>query len=100
MEKILKKGSKGVVVKIYAMGFNHEDENNPEELIYTLEKNYRIFEEIPKGPPPYRDHELQIELIPGSTPNKMTYRCPHQQKGEIEKMVQYMLDLGIIQPRS
>jgi hypothetical protein len=65
-----------------------------------LEKHHRVFQEIPKGIPPSRDHEHQIELIPGSTPpNKRPYRYPHQQKGEIEKMVQDMLDSGIIQPR-
>jgi hypothetical protein len=58
-----------------------------------------VFQEIPKGLPPSRDHEHQIELIPRSTlPNKRSYRYPHQQKGEIEKMVQYMLDSDIIQP--
>jgi hypothetical protein len=65
-----------------------------------LENHHRVFQEIPKGIPPSRDNEHQIELIPGSTPpNKRPYRYPHQQKGDIEKMVQDMLDLGIIQPR-
>ena len=63
-------------------------------------KHHRVFQEIPKWLPPSRDHEHQIELILGSNPpNKMPYRYHHQQKGEIENMVQDMLDLGIIQPR-
>lgn len=33
------------------------DENIPKELKCTLEKHCRIFEEIPKGLPPSRDHE-------------------------------------------
>jgi hypothetical protein len=65
-----------------------------------LGKHHRVFQEIPKWLPPSRDHEHQIELILGSNPpNKIPYRYPHQQKGKIEKMVQDMLDLGIIQPR-
>jgi hypothetical protein len=65
-----------------------------------LEKNHRVFQEIHKGIPPYRDHEHQIELIPRITPNnKRPYRYPHQKKGDIEKMVQYMLCSGITQPR-
>ena len=46
-----------------------------------------VFQDIPKGLPPYRDHEQQIELIPKSTANKSPHRYPHQRKGEIEKMV-------------
>jgi hypothetical protein len=53
---------------------------------------HRVFQEISKGLPPFGEHEHQIELIPGSIPNKMPYRYPHQQKGEIEIMAQHMLD--------
>jgi len=43
---------------------------------------------------------IKIKIILGSTlTNKIPYRYPHQQKGEIEKIVQDMLDLGIIQLR-
>jgi hypothetical protein len=69
------------------------------KLKFTLEKNHRVFQEIDKGIPPSRDHEHQIELILESMPpNKRPYRYPHQQKGDIEKMVQDMLNSGIIQP--
>jgi hypothetical protein len=60
MENIIKKGSKGVVVKLYSMEVKQEDENIPEELRCTLEKHYRVFQEIPKGLPPSRDHEHQM----------------------------------------
>jgi len=63
-----------------------------------LEKHHKFFQEIPKGFPPSRDHEYQIELIPRSTPpNKRPYSYPRHQKGEIEKSVQDMLDASIIQ---
>jgi hypothetical protein len=64
-----------------------------------LAKTHRDFQEIPKGMHPSRDHEHQIKLIPISTPpNKRPYRYTHQQKGEIDKMVQEMLDASIIRP--
>jgi hypothetical protein len=87
MENLIKNGSKGVMVKLYSMEVKQEDENIPKELIYTLEKHYRFFQEIPKGLPPYRYHEHKIKLI---------LRYPHQQKGEIEKTVQDMLDSSTI----
>ena len=78
MEKILKKGSRGVVVRLYYMEVNHEDENILVELKCTLEKNHKVFQEIPKGLPPSRYHERQIELTPRSIPpNKRSYRYPH-----------------------
>jgi hypothetical protein len=33
------------------------------KLTGTLEKYHKVFQEIPKGLPPSRDHEHQIELI-------------------------------------
>ena len=85
------------MVRLYYMELKQEDENIPEELKWTLEKHHNFFQEIPKGLPPSRDHEHQIELIPRSTlPNKRSYRYPHQQNGEIEKMVQDMMDSGYI----
>jgi hypothetical protein len=96
MEKLLKKGSRGVVVGLYSMEVKKEDENNTKELKCTLEKHHKVFQEIPKGLPPSRYHERQIELTPRSIPpNKRLYRYPHWQKGEIQKMVQHMLDLVV-----
>jgi hypothetical protein len=46
------------------MEVKQEDENILEELKCTLENLHRVFQEIPKGIPPSRDHEHQIELIP------------------------------------
>ena len=63
LEKLLKKGSRGVVVRLYSMKVKQEDENIPEELKCTLEKYQRVFQEIPKGIHPSRDDEHQIELI-------------------------------------
>lgn len=82
MENLIKNGGKLIVVKFYSM--DKEDENIPRELEGTLEKKYRVFQEIPKGIPTSRDHEHEIELIPRSTaPNKRPYKCPQEQKGDI-----------------
>jgi hypothetical protein len=97
IEKILRKGCSRVITIIYSMEVRQGDTNIPLELKCTLEKHHRIFQEITKGIPPYRDCEHQIEIILGSTPpNKIPYRYPYQQKSEIEKMAQDMLDVGNI----
>jgi hypothetical protein len=59
------------------MEVKKKDDNIPKELKCILEKHHRVFREIPKGIPPLRDHEHQIELIHGSTPNKRPYKYPH-----------------------
>ena len=82
MEKLLKMGSSGVVVRLYSMKAKLKDENILEELKCTWEEHHMVFQEIPKGKHPSRDHEHQIELITRSTPpNKRPYRYPHKKKG-------------------
>jgi hypothetical protein len=58
----------------------------------------RICQEMPKGLPPSREHENQIDLILVSTSNIRPYGYPFEQKSEIEKMVLDMLDARIIRP--
>ena len=55
-----------------------------------------LFEEV-LGLPPQRSYDHQITLIPGTEPvNLRPYRHPWEQKNIIEKMVEEMLDSGII----
>jgi hypothetical protein len=63
METLIKKGSKGVVVRLYYVKVKQEDENISEELKCTLEKHHRAFQGIPIELPPYLDHEHHIELM-------------------------------------
>ena len=54
---------------------------------------------MPKVLPPTRDHDYDIHFQLGSVPSNIrSYRYPYAHKCEIEKMVQEMLDVGIIQP--
>ena len=64
-----------------------------------MDKNSNVFEDVPKGLPPHRDYDHAIHLIPGSVPpNIRPYRYPYGQKSEIERMVEEMLEAGIIRP--
>jgi hypothetical protein len=55
----------------------------------------------PHGLPPKRSVDHAIELIPGALPFRLRpYRYTPQQKDEIEKQVQEMLDSGIVQQSS
>ena len=51
------------------------------------------------GLPPNRNHVHQINLKEGSQPLCVTpYRYPNYQKIEIEKIVQELLEYGVIRP--
>ena len=61
--------------------------------------NYSLVFATPTSLPPPRFQDHSIPLIEGSQPVKVKpYRYPHSQKEEIEKLMQGMLDEGIIQP--
>lgn len=63
-----------------------------------LSKFSDVFAE-PQGLPPTRGTEHQIVLKPGSIlKHQYPYRTSHDHKDEIEKIVQKLLDTGIIQP--
>lgn len=73
-------------------------EDIPVELRQLLIKYQRVFD-IPKTLPPSRLCDHRIPLQPNSEPIKVkTYRYPHSQKTEIEKIVNEMLCAGIIEP--
>jgi hypothetical protein len=53
---------------------------------------------MPKGIPPARDHDHVIHLQLVSVPHNIRpYRYPYAKKSEIERMIQEMLEVGIIQ---
>lgn len=68
------------------------------EIEVLLSKFLNIFEE-PDGLPPKRLHDPRIPLLPGSrAANVRPYWYPYIRKVEIEKIVQEMLDAGIVRP--
>ncbi|XP_057425934.1 uncharacterized protein LOC130719329 [Lotus japonicus] len=68
------------------------------ELAILLHTYATVFA-VPTTLPPQRVQDHAIPLQQGSGPIKVRpYRYPHTQKEQIEKMVQEMLDQGIIQP--
>lgn len=69
-----------------------------EQISALLSEFSHLFQE-PSTLPPSRVYDHQIPLIPRAQPmNVKPYRYAPQQKTEIERQVQEMLDTGIIQP--
>jgi hypothetical protein len=99
MKKLLKKGSQGVIAQLCSLDVQTSKPSIPQDIQGVIDKHSKVFEDIPKGLPPTRNHDHDIHLIPGSVPpNIRPYRYPYAQKSEIEHMVEEMLELGIIRP--
>jgi hypothetical protein len=98
MEKLLKKCHSGVIAQLHAIRAT-ETPPVPHDLQALLSKHQMVFS-TPQGLPPSRGvHDHSIPLVPGSLPpNIRPYRHPFSQKNEIEKMVQELLNAGIIHP--
>ena len=55
----------------------------------VVDQHSKVFEDIPIGIPPPRNHDHAIHLIPGTVPpNIRPYRYPYGQKSEIVHMVE------------
>jgi hypothetical protein len=99
MTKLLKKGHQGVIAKLCSLDVQTSKPSIPQDLQRIIDKHSKVFEDIPKGIPPTRNHDHEIHLIPGSAPSNIRpYRYPYTQKSEIEHMVEEMLEVGIIRP--
>jgi hypothetical protein len=96
MEKLLKKGHSGVIAQLHAIQAT-ETPSVPQDLQDILYKHQLVFS-TPQGlPPSHGVHDHSIPLVPRSLPpNIHPYRHPFSQKNEIEKMVQELLNAGII----
>jgi hypothetical protein len=96
----LKKGHQGVIVQLCSLYVQTSKPSIPLYLQGIIDKHSKVFEDIPIGIPPTHDHDHAIHLIPGSVPpNIRPYRYPYAQKSEIERMVEEMLEVGIIRPK-
>jgi transposase InsO family protein len=99
MTKLLKKGHQGIIAQLCSLDVQTSKPSIPQDLQRIIDKHSKVFEDIPKGLPPTRNHDHEIHLIPGSVPpNIRPYRYPYAQKSEIEQLVEEMLEAGIIRP--
>jgi hypothetical protein len=99
MTKLLKKGHQGVIAQLCSLDVQTSKPFIPLDFHGIIDKHSILFEDIPKGLPPTRNHDHDIHLIPGSVPpNIRMYIYPYAQKSEIEHMVEEMLEAGIIIP--
>ena len=95
----MKKGHQGIIAQLCSLDVQTSKPYFPLDLQGIIDKHSKVFEYIPKGLPPTRNHDHEIDLIPGSVPpNIRPYRYPYSQKSEIERMVEEMLEAGIIRP--
>jgi hypothetical protein len=99
MTKLLKKGHQGFIAQICSLDVQTSNPSIPLDLQGIIDKNSKVFEDIPKGLPPTRNQDHNIHLILRSvSPNIKPYRYPYAQKSEIEGMVEEMLEASIIRP--
>jgi hypothetical protein len=66
MTKLLKKGHQGVIAQLCSLDVQTSKPSIPLDLQGIIDKNSKVFEDIPKGLPPTRNHDHDIHLIPGS----------------------------------
>jgi len=98
MEKLLKRGHYGVISQLHAIQAT-KTLSVPQDLQAILCKHQVVFS-TPQGlPPSHGVHDHSIPLVPGSLPpNIHLYHHPFSKKNEIEKMVQELLNAGVIHP--
>jgi hypothetical protein len=98
MEKMLKKGHYGIISQLHAIQAT-ETPSVSQDLQSILSKHQVVFSTPQRFPPSRGVHDHSIPLVPGSLPpNIPPYRHPFSQKNEIEKMVQELLNAGVICP--
>jgi hypothetical protein len=98
MEKLLKKGHSGVIAQLHAIQAT-ETPLVLQDLQALLSKHQMVFYTPQQLPPSHGVHDHSIPLVPGILPpNIRPYRHPFSQKNEIEKMVQELLNAGVIRP--
>jgi hypothetical protein len=99
MTKLLKKGHQGIISQLCLLDVQTSKPSIPQDLQGIIDNHSKVFEYIPKGLLPNRNHDHEIHLLPWSVPpNIRPYRYPYAQKSEIERMIEEMLEASIIRP--
>jgi hypothetical protein len=84
MTKLLKNGHQCVIVQLCSLDVQTSKPSIRLDLQGIIDKYSKVFEDIPRGVPPTRDHDDAIHLIHGSVPpNIGPYRYPYAQKSEL-----------------
>ena len=69
----------------------------PEMMQFLEEFKDVTPDELPRGLPPVRGIEHQIDLVPGaSLPNRAAYRASPEETKELQRQVQELLDKGYV----
>ena len=63
MTKLLKKGYHGVISQLCSLDVQTSRTSISIDLQRVIDKHSKVFEDIPKGLPPPRDHDHAIHLI-------------------------------------
>jgi hypothetical protein len=98
IEKLLKKGHSSVISQLHAIQATKTTPvlHDLQDLLY---KHQMVFSTPQVLPPSHGVHDHSISLVPRSfPPNIYPYHHPFSQKNEIEKMVQEVLNAGVIYP--
>ena len=78
MTKLFKKGHQGVIPQLCSLDVQTSKPSIPQDLQRIIDKNSKVFEDILKGLPHTRNHDHEINLIPGSVPpNIRPYKYPY-----------------------
>jgi len=78
--------------------FQNPHSRCPLDLSLVLDEFKDVFQEPPKGLPPLRGIEHQIDFIQGSSvPNRPAYRTSPEEAKEIQKQVNELLEKGWVQ---
>jgi hypothetical protein len=100
MEKLLNKSHHTVIAQFNSIQV--QETSSPTihlDLQLVLDKHHWVFQTPMELPPSRGEHDHSIPLLSGShPPNVCPYRYPFSQKNEIEKMVQKLLEKGVILP--
>ena len=98
MLKVLRMGGGGILVEFNGIE-NCIQEAKVPTVLKDLFTSYADIFQSQLQLPPHRVQDHAITLKEGTNPiNVRPYRYPHSQKNEIERLVQDMLKVGIIQP--
>jgi hypothetical protein len=98
MEKMLEKGHSAIIPQLHALQAT-ETLFVSQDLQSILSKHQVVFSTLRGLSPSHGVHDHSIPLVPEILPpNICPYRHPFSQKNEIEKIVQELLNTGVICP--